>query len=388
MRRTIVATLLALGLCMELGFELGFGLGLGLLAPANAAERRDESSVRNGGSRQTQAWAYLAWWMPDSWRSRQFSRLDRVLFFDLSVDEDGAIADDRGWPHRWGDLRQAVTASKIPLELTLSLLDEERFRRLFSSAAATARLQHTALALTRDPAVAGIHLDFEVYGPMPAQAVARFRRFVIELSQALRENSPAKSLTVFLPIGVQNQIYDRPSLRATSQVVAQGYDAHWLGSPSAGPIAPLAGTSAVTWEKAMRQAQALGVRRDRMLMSYPLFGYEWPTEGPDPKALTRGDGIRTTLADVAEEYLPAIRVNVAQRLRNIAPQRDDLSGSMYYQFENGSGWHTGWFEGLWSLQRKADFAASHGLAGAAFFVLGYDGGSLVDTFLARRAERR
>lgn len=362
-------------------------LALGLPTLAAAVERIAERSVRPAGNGPTQAWAYLAWWMPDSWRTTQFSRLDRVLFFDLSIDDHGAIADNHGWPHRWSDLRQTVIAGRVPLELTLSLLDEDRFRRLFSSAAATARLRRTALELTRDPAVAGIHLDFEVYGPMSAETVARFRRFVVELSTALRANSPAKSLSVFMPIGGQVQIYDQRSMRATSQVVVQGYDAHWPGSTTAGPIAPLDGASVLTWEKAMRHALALGVRKDRMLISYPLFGYEWPTRGPWPQAATRGEGIRTTLAVVAEEYLPEIRVNIEQRVRNAAPHRDDLSGSMYYQFENSSGWHTGWFEGVWSLHRKTDFVASRGLAGAAFFVLGYDGGSLMDAYLARRAER-
>jgi spore germination protein len=333
---------------------------------------------------RAQSWAYQAWWLPQSWRQVPLNNVDRILFFDLKVGADGLISDRNGWPERWGDFRVALTEAGTPLDLTLSILNAKDFQSLFSSPLAVRQLLSQSMGLMKDSAVAGIHLDFEVYTAMPESTLKRFRQFVVALSYQLHQQKNAKSISIFLPMGGVSQIYDAKALASIDKVVAQGYDAHWVTGPSAGPVAPIDGESAVTWKKAVAHASALGVKGNRLLMSYPLYGYEWPTADKNPRGATRGEGAITTLIPIDQKLLPAVQVSSQERTQSFGAINDLVSGSSYYQFQKGGQWTTGWFEGQWALGKKMDFVREQKLRGIAFFVMGYDGGKLINSFGSAR----
>ncbi len=333
------------------------------------------------------AWAYFAWWLPQSWRSAPLAQIDRLLFFELKVSPQGLVTERNGWPEKWGALRESLNKSATPLDLVLTVLNEHDFQSVFSSQAATRQLLEQAAVLVSDPSVAGLHLDFEVFSAAPITVQARFRQFVVELSRILRTHKPAKSLSVFLPIGGEIQIYDQRAIAAVDHVVAQGYDAHWSSGPNAGPVAPLDGEGSVTWRKAVAQALALGVKRDKLILSYPLYGYEWPTQDKDPRGLTRGVGTTTTLAPVDPRYLPAIQTNVQDRIKFFGATNDALSGSSYYQFQKNGRWTTGWYEGQWALGKKMSYLDEQKLGGMAFFLMGYDEGKVMDSYLRLRGAK-
>jgi spore germination protein YaaH len=334
---------------------------------------------------KSQAWVYQAWWLPHSWKQTPLRSVDRVLFFDLKVSADGLIRDRNGWPEKWVDFRAALSAAGTPLDLTLSILNAKDFQSLFSSRQSINQLLEQCLSLASNKSVAGLHLDFEVYSALPEPTLNRFRQFVISLSSALRKQGGAKKLSVFLPLGGVIQIYDTKSLAAVDRVVAQGYDAHWAAGPTAGPVAPLDGESSVTWKKAISHALDLGVKRNRLFISYPLYGYEWPTADKNPRGATKGEGATTTYVPVDQKLLPAIQISVQERVQTFGASNDQLSGSSYYQFQKNGQWITGWFEGPWALGRKMDYLREQKLGGMAFFLMGYDGGKLVDTFVQGRS---
>ncbi|WP_194723922.1 glycosyl hydrolase family 18 protein [Noviherbaspirillum malthae] len=328
------------------------------------------------------AWAYQAWWMPDSWRTAPIDRLERLLFFELKVSPSGAIGQRHGWPEQWQELRATLRQKNVPLDLTLTLFGVKAFEALFSSPRATQRLLEEAYDLATHVDVAGLQLDVEVYDPVRPATLAAYRRFLQALAHKLHHLQPQRQLSVFFPLGGASTLYDAPSLAVTDRVVMQAYDAHWTGSGQAGPVAPLTGQEAVTWEKGLAAARALGVPPHRVAMSFPLYGYEWRVEGPTLRAATKRQGTTTTFAPVPAAHLPDIRVNIQDRVLQHGAQHDKDSGSSYYQFRNAEGHYVeGWFEDWWSLKRKAEFIRREGLAGMAFFILGYDSNALVDYYL-------
>jgi spore germination protein len=342
--------------------------------------------LANAGLAQAngKALAYQAWWLPESWRSAPLEKLDRLLFFELKVDARGAITDKHGWPENWSAMQAELKRLSIPLDLTLTLLDAKDFQAVFSSDLAISQLLEQATSLAADKSVAGLHIDFEVYTPMPEVVLSKFRRFMLDLSKRLRSEIPAKNLSVFFPVGGAVQIYDTASLMAVNQVVAQGYDAHWKSGAIAGPVAPLDGSSAVTWKKALAQTVGLGVPREKTFMSYPLYGYEWRGESKNPRAKTVGIGIDTTFAPIDAALLPNIQMSAQNRVKQFGSVNDEVSGSSYYQLSKNGHWSTGWFEGEWALTKKMAFMNREKFAGLAFFVLGYDNGALLNSFVMRR----
>jgi spore germination protein len=332
---------------------------------------------------EKKAWAYMAWWLPESWKNAPLEKLDRLLFFELKVNAKGYISEKNGWPEKWTALSEQLKKTNTPLDLTLTLLTTKDFEAVFASDAATQTLLEQTANLASDHAVAGIHLDFEVYTIVSDGVQKRFQKFVVDLAKKLRSIVPAKNLSIFLPVGGATQIYSKEAIAQVNHVVAQSYDAHWPGGPNAGPIAPLDGDSAVTWKTAMNQALALGVKPDKLLLSYPFFGYEWQLRDKNPRGanLTRSLAGKTTLATLTDANSTDFSASVDARIKSTKAVNDESSGSSYYQFQTNGQWTTGWFEGDWALRRKTQFIEKQKLAGMAFFVLGYDNHKLLKQFV-------
>lgn len=334
------------------------------------------------------AWGYIGWWQPQSWRTAALGQMDRVLFFELKVGPTGEIAERNGWPENWADLRLAVRQNNTPLDLTLTLFEPATFNSLFTSTDAINRLLDATSLLAGSKDVDGLQLDFEIYSHARPDAIDRYREFVRELSKRLRQQSPRKNLSIFLPVGGESRLYDSATLEQVDHVVLQGYDSHWLESKTAGPVAPVTGTDAVTWEKAVALGASLGVPKTRMLLSFPLYGYEWKVKGRSLRSPTTGKGSPTSFAPILVDRPHDIEVSVQDQVRRYGSSHDPISGSSYYQFRRKDGQHMeGWFEDWWALGRKVDYLLNEKLGGIAFFVLGYDDGQLVDYFFRRRGPR-
>ena len=330
-----------------------------------------------------QSWAYAAWWLPVDQEGIVASGFDRLVYFDVSLASDGTIADAYGWPEAQAPLRDSAKRLGIPLDVAIALHGREPLSTLFSSPQAVERLLQTCLELADDPAVAGLQLDFEVHEAMPPEALRGLRGFVPALRRALSARHPRLALSVFVPVS-RDPLYDRASLDKVDWVVMQGYDAHWTGSTSAGPVAPLHGPEAVAWENVAAHARALGLRRSRTLIGFPLYGYEWPVASRDPRADTLAAGVSRPLEPVAGSSAIGSD-SVRKRVNLYGCQRDAASASNYYQFlDPQQGWITGWYESDWSLRRKAAFVREHRLAGLAFFAAGGDGYRLTRTYDAWR----
>jgi spore germination protein len=332
-------------------------------------------------------WGYVAWWMQDTWKTLPLTNFERLIFFQIDISSNGALEELHGWPDQWTGLTTAAAGSGVALDLGLTLLEPAIFNAVFSSNAATQRLLSDALALASQPGVSGLHLDVEVNSRTAGLRVGtlkRFRSFVATLAQKLKQQSPPRSLTVFLPFGDYGAIYDSPTLARVDHAVLQGYDAHYLDSPNAGPVSPLAGEDFATWEKMLAQADKLGLARGRTVMSFPLYGYEWNVPSCTPRGQHEGKGETTTLLPMDPQLAPTLNISITDRVARYGAQVEPLSDSLYYTFVSPVGVCTvGWFEDSYSLKRKADWLEKQNLRGLAFFPLGYDQGALVNIMLQR-----
>ncbi|AGX87679.1 glycosyl hydrolase family 18 protein [Candidatus Symbiobacter mobilis] len=331
-----------------------------------------------------QAMAYFPWWVPQSWRSAPLAELDRLLFFEFRIAPDGTIAERHGWPTEWAALCAEAARSKVPIDVVLTLFDPAEFRTLFRTEAARARLLDETLSLSHAKETAGVHLDIEIFEVQDAAIVAGYRAFVRTLAQRLR--SQGKALSVFLPAGEGTALYDPATLALAEYVVVQGYDTHYRASRRAGPVAPLDGPDSWTWAKAVEAATALGLPAQRIVMGFPLYGYEWGVRDAPPRSEVIRPADTTTFAAVPEDWLPELRISVAERVQRYGATHDPVTGSSYYKFRNDAGqWREGWFEDWWSLGRKYGFVAQRGLGGMAFFLLGYDRHALLSAYVQRRS---
>lgn len=322
--------------------------------------------------------AYVAWWTPSLWPTQPLDLVDRLKFIEFTVGADGRVADRHGWPHQWAELRAAVSRQGVPLDMVFTVLDAAVFESVFGSPEAAQRLQSEVLAAAIEPGVSGIHLDVELLLPASDVAVARYRTWVAQTAERLGQLQPRRLLSVFLAYSTEPHLYDASTLALVDHVIVQGYDAHWVGGQRAGPVAPLRGPDAVSWERMADLAARLGVHPGKLLMGFPLFGYEWPVSSCDPRGFTTGRGETSTFAPTTEARMPQIRTNVRERVLAHGATHDPQTGSAYYLVPEGQGrCRVGWFEDWWTLQAKLDWVRERKMAGIAFFPLGYDQAELV-----------
>ncbi|MDT8990056.1 glycosyl hydrolase family 18 protein [Curvibacter sp. APW13] len=329
---------------------------------------------------------YVGWWVAEGWKSVRQVAFDRLFVFELPIGEAGDIPERHGWPERWGELIEHAQSKKIPVDLTITLMDPQRFQRVFGSPQAIERLSAELVALASDARVAGIQLDVELYEGVPAPALLAYRQFVRTLADQLKTLNPRRQLGIFLPFQSKNLLYDAESLRSVDYSVIQGYDSHWLDSKRAGPVAPLDGPYALTWKKAIALADRLEIPRSKQYLGYPLYGYEWRVrDGRSTHSLTMGKGITVTFARPLSvgslDQTPPSEAVVVERVARYGASYDAVSASSSYRFRGTDGyWREGWFDDWWGMHAKAAFVLDNQLPGLAFFLLGYDGGTLVDYY--------
>lgn len=320
-----------------------------------------------------QIWGYYPYWINDEWQRLDLGLFDRVLFFDVPVRTGGQVLESSDWPGKWQKLIVAAKESGTRLELTFTLFDAKEFERIFSSPAQRKLLQADMLALFYHAESSGLQLDFEIFSPVSAASSEGFRLFLKSIKRELAKRK--KSLSLFVLSEDSAGLYDRESLMSPDYIVIQGYDAHWIESPKAGPIVQLHGNMAVSWESSLKHYLSLGVPRSKILMSVPFFGYEWPTVSDAAGALTRGVGSEISFAPLPANLVPAVTASAMARIRQYGARRDQVTGSPYYVYKNGTGWFQGWFEDDESMSAKFEFIKKQGLAGVAVFPLGYDDGN-------------
>lgn len=321
---------------------------------------------------------YAVWWVPQAETIRAMPHVDRIKFIEVRIDAEGRLPERHGWPQQWQALRDAAATHGVPIDVALTQFSLADFNALFGDPNRIQRLTQEALKLADDPAVAGIHLDVEMVGTVNAKAALRYKAFVLDMAQKLKAKQPARLLGVFFNYGAERQIYDAATLAVADHVILQGYDAHWLNSEVAGPLAPLGGPDAVTWTGMLATARSLGLPPQRLLMGFPTYGHEWKVQPCSPRGLRKAPGETTSFASVSYPQAPQLRHSVVERVLAHGLQYDPETGSAHYRIDAPDGsCVVGWFEDWWTLHRKLDWMEQEKLAGLSFFPLGYDGADLV-----------
>lgn len=324
-----------------------------------------------GGAGRFFVAGYHPYWAGESWRSYPPDVLDELFFFELEVARDGSFSDAHGWPEAWRPLIDRALASGLRLAPTIAMHDADAFEALFQDDDGVDRLVSYALdLLTGTPGLAGLHLDFEVFQPVEAEARDGFTTFVGRLRDGMRALDPALALSVFTLAFDDADVYDEAELaRLADYLVVQGYDYHSGDGPRAGPLGGVAGWGRLNWGYVVDRIEALGVPPGKIVMAAPMYGYEWPVAADGAGAEARGPGVAIPYA-APDDVLPELPRARVQGERHGA-RRDRESGSLYYVYRDVEGWRQGWFDDPRGLRSKYDFVKRRGLGGVAIFPAAY-----------------
>ncbi len=325
---------------------------------------------------------YHAWWAGDAWTQYDFTTLDALYFFAVEVGKDGRLTKRNGWPEDWAAMISTARVTDTRVIPSVTILDSDTYLSVLGDTTATQTLLDELIALATDVSSDGIHLDFEMFDPVPFDVRESLTGLVADLRAALDEQRPGSFITMFTlatdPADVMNEMALAEHL---DQLIVQAYDLHWQTGSTAGPLAPIDGWDGRNWHGILARYSELGVPPEKMLFTIPYFGYEWPTMDYFPGAETTGPATILAYGSSTPD-LPSAR----ERAALYGKLRDTDSGSPYYAYQDSLGWHQGWFDDADSIAEKYAFGVTQGLGGVAIFPLSYGDRELMLTLTAARAE--
>ena len=320
---------------------------LGPAAPIQ--ERKDGPSKKVFG--------YHPYWQGTKWQSYNYDLLTTIAYFSAETNSTGDLTNLHGWPAT--DLINKAHANGVEVVLTVTLFDKSDIETLLSHNSYRDRLIKNLLYEVVRAGADGVNIDFESF---PATQKSNLVSFVKDLRTALRDSIPKAQVTLATPAVDWSNAWDFNALANESDgLFIMGYDYHWKGSTTTGPVAPLSGGSYNITNTINTYLSVTNNNYDKLILGNPYYGYEWPSSSGDKGANTTGN--RTAaIFSVAES-----------KALSYGKLLDSESQTPWYKYENPT-WFQTWYDDSLSLSKKYDFAISKKLGGVGIWALGYDDG--------------
>ena len=313
--------------------------------------------------RTHEVFGWHPYWREGSLPFYDFTLLSTVAYFSYEVNPStGGYCSVHNWDTT--NLVNAAQAAGCKVVLTATLFGNKQNETLLYNPAARQNLIQTLLAKVQARNADGVTIDFEALTNSGLREP--LTTFMQELATTFHQAIPNSQVSIALPAVDWAGVFDVAAYDGfLDYAIIMGYNYHWSGGPSAGPVAPLGDST--TWgprstKTSINTYLAAGISPDKLLLGVPYYGIEWPTRSDSVPAATAGTG-------TAFFYSEAV-----SREQQHSVHWDESSQTPFYKRESNGQAYQGWYENAESLARKYQLIESKGLGGAGIWALGYDDG--------------
>ena len=256
--------------------------------------------------------------------------------------------------------------------LGIKLFKDEKIDQLMASNEAQDNLISELKALRQAQGVSrfdGINFDFEYMGNPTAVLSEKMVSFFSKLKQ---ENLGEISLDVFANTIIKG---DKDTLirliDEMDYLLVMAYDFHRPGVDFAGPVAPIrAPVGERSILEVVEKIDVFSLNKNKMVLAYPLYGYEWKTYGNEfGAAIKRG---WSALASY-KRMIEFIKLESLSSSSSMKLNWDEESMSPWLTYEENGQIYQIYFENLESISRKLELAKNNQIGGVGFWALGYEG---------------
>ena len=317
--------------------------------------------------------------------------MNQLIFLGVEAKANGDLVWDsqsnKLFGSRYMAMKRQMRAAGGKNILGIKLFDDKKIDQLMASDEARQNLELQVKKVVNEQQFDGVNIDFEYRGNFQAVLEEEFVGFISELRGAIGKKI---SVDVFGNTMIKGDFVGLKNItNAADWVIVMAYDYHQPGSDFAGPVAPLnsyPGTRNIM--EVVDRVIRSGLNKKKIIMAYPLYGYEWKTVDNTFGSQALDNGGQMVSYKRAQNLLQ----DAAFRQTAVV-NWDDLSMSPWISFTATEtayrsvkvkkkwvsepyfvdGVHQIYYENLRSLNAKFKLVTQSQLGGVGFWALGYEG---------------
>lgn len=301
------------------------------------------------------------------------NEIDSLIFLGIEVDEKGNLIWDvqskKINNETYLKQKNLIWENKGKNILGIKLFEDEKLDKLLGSQVAKNNLVNQLSELYKTNKFDGINIDFEYQRNSVGVLSEEMNSFLIELRQ---KDFGEISVDVFVNTinkGSEEQINKLVSL--TDYLIIMAYDFHRPGVDFAGPVAPIgAPIGERNILELVEKITDLNINKDKIILAYPLYGYEWKTYGSEFGAAVKKNW--SALATY-KRMIEFIKLESLSSSSSMELNWDEESMTPWVSFEENGEIHQIYFENWESINRKISLALNNQIGGVGFWALGYEG---------------
>jgi spore germination protein YaaH len=294
-----------------------------------------------------------------------------LIFLGIEADENGNLIWDYQAKKIYSDdylnQKNKLRENGGRNILGVKLFDDDKIIKLMAIDSAKTNLVEQIKKVIAEDSFDGVNIDFEYQGNPTAVLEDEFYSFINQLSGSGIKNI---SVDVFANTIIKGDSEGlKRILGSIDNLIVMAYDFHRSGSNTAGPVAPIgAPVGERNILEVVQKISGAGLDRRKMVLAYPLYGYEWKTYTTEFKSPTK----KGWIALASYKRMKDLLVNKDQ-LVDLKENWDETSMSPWLSYSEGKTIKQIYYENLESLKRKFQLVKDNQLGGLGFWALGYEG---------------
>ena len=308
---------------------------------------------------------FLPTWMIG--KTREYTNeINYLIFLGVEVDEKGNLM----WDGQSKKINNEIYLKQKELIwqnggeniLGIKLFTDEKIDNLMASTEAKDNLINQLKTLYQTEKFDGVNVDFEYQGNPTAVLSEEMVGFLAKLKES---DLGEISLDVFVNTINKGSVEQINGLiNSVDNLIIMAYDFHRPGVDYAGAVAPIEskpGERSIM--EVVEKILSLNINKEKIIMAYPLYGYEWKTYNGDFEAPIKRGWYQMASWN---------RVGELIKEKQLKTNWDELSMAPWVAFEEGGEIHQIYFENEKSLKAKLDLVKQNQLGGVGFWALGYE----------------
>ncbi len=313
---------------------------------------------------------FIPYWSIEN-HHNQPQDFDRLLYFGVTVNEDGVDKNEAGYqsldrflnlPNN--DKEKYLIVRMTDNELSLAILSQPR--------STWGKIWLDVINIAKEKEFVGIILDLELSQTLSTErTILLSNQFIEDFAQQMRAARLIPAIALYGDIFYRKRPYNVTTIgQSVDEVMIMAYDFH-KSRGEAGPNFPLSGKDIYGYDlQTMLADFRQAVPPEKITVIFGMFGYDWTV---DEKKRPIMPAKSLTLNQITSQFIDQCQWQDCVVKRDKLSQETEVN-YVYSQVKDNYGlmdFHIVWFEDKQSVEAKSAWLKQQGINSFAYWAWGY-----------------